>query len=123
MVGASTQQQVTPVMTRRKAWIAGTALATLIALAGAGLVLGTANEDDAPLTGNGLERATQAALDHTGGGTVIETEVGDDRAAYGVEIRRHDGTVVEVQLDSDFRVIGEESDDDEGETEDGRADD
>ena len=36
---------------------------------------------DAPLTGAALERATEAALAHTGGGTVTETEVGDDGAA------------------------------------------
>lgn len=110
-------------MIRRKAWLVGAALAALLALAGGGLVLATANDDDTPLIGTDLERATRAALEHTRGGTVIETEVGDDGAAYGVEIRRDDGTVVEVQLDSHFNVIGDESDDDAVEGEEGAADD
>ena len=56
--------------------------------------------------GSALERATEAALAHTGGGTVIETETGDDGAAYGVEIELDDGTEVEVELDENFDVIG-----------------
>ena len=67
---------------------------------------------DAPLTGSSLDRATAAALAHTGGGEVIETEVGDDGAAYGVEIRLPDGSVVEVNLDASFHVIGQATDDD-----------
>jgi uncharacterized membrane protein YkoI len=59
-----------------------------------------------------LEKATAAALRHTGGGTVIETEAGDDGAAYGVEIRLDDGRVVEIGLDANFEIIGQESDDD-----------
>ena len=60
---------------------------------------------------------SQAALEHVGQGTVIETEMGDDGAAYGVEIRLRDGSVVEVELDENFNVSGTESDDDSGEVE------
>ena len=100
-----------------KRWVAGGAIA--VAVVGAGTGFGIAGGgDDRPLTGSDLQQATAAALAHTGGGTVIETEVGDDGAAYGVEIRRDDGSVVEVSLDGGFRVIGEESDDDGAESED-----
>jgi uncharacterized membrane protein YkoI len=68
-------------------------------------------QPDKPLTGTDLDRATKAALDHTGGGTVTETETGDDGAAYGVEVRKPDGRHVEVALDSGFGVVGEEADD------------
>jgi hypothetical protein len=79
----------------------------------AGIALATgAGDDDAPLTGSALERATAVALAHTGGGTVVETEVGDGGAAYGIEVRLDDGSVVEVNLDADFQVIGQEADDD-----------
>ncbi len=71
-----------------------------------------ANDSDTPLTGSDLDRAVAAALDHTGGGEVTETEVGDDGAAFGVEIRLADGSQVEVNLDADFNVIGSEADDD-----------
>lgn len=70
------------------------------------------NDSDTPLVGEDLDRAVAAALDHTGGGEVTETEVGDDGAAYGVEIRLDDGTQVEVNLDAEFNVIGQENDDD-----------
>jgi hypothetical protein len=97
--------------------------AVVIALgaAGAGLAIaGGVGDDDRPLTGSALERATAAALAHTGGGTVIETEVGDDGAAYGVEVRLDGGRVVEVELDENFAVIGQETDEDKpGEDEDG----
>jgi hypothetical protein len=33
-------------------------------------------------------------------------------AAYGVEVRLDDGRQVEVNLDADFNVIGQEADDD-----------
>jgi uncharacterized membrane protein YkoI len=93
-------------------------LILLIAAAVAGATLagvaiaGGMGDDDKPLTGRTLERATAAALEHTGGGTVVETEAGDDGAAYGVEIRLANGRQVEVELDEDFRVIGQEADDD-----------
>jgi uncharacterized membrane protein YkoI len=71
-------------------------------------------DDDTPLSGTTLERASQAALDHTGGEKVVDSETGDDGAAYGVEIQLADGSQVEVSLDADFKVVGQESDDDSG---------
>jgi uncharacterized membrane protein YkoI len=89
-----------------------------IAIAGGAI----GGDDDKPLTGSTLERATEAALAETGGGTVTETEVGDDGAAYGVEVRLPDGSQVEVELDESFAVIGREADDD-GAADDDEADD
>jgi hypothetical protein len=80
-------------------------------------------DDDQPLTGSALERATAAALEHTGGGVVTETEVGDDGAAYGVEVRLDDGSQVEVNLDENFNVIGQANDDDGPNKEDNSSDD
>jgi hypothetical protein len=83
----------------------------------AGIALGTGGGgEDEPLTGSALDRATAAALAHTGGGTAVETEVGDDGAAYGVEVRLDDGRVVEVSLDAGFEVIGQTADDDGAES-------
>ncbi len=75
-------------------------------------VEGTGDGHETQLVGSALDRATAAALAHTGGGEVIETETGDEGAAYGVEIRKSDGSVVEVQLDASFQVTGVEADDD-----------
>jgi uncharacterized membrane protein YkoI len=102
-------------------------LAALVLVAGAisaGFAVAAGGDDDQPLTGSNLENATAAALAHTGGGTVVETEGGDDRAAYGVEVRLEDGRVVEVNLDESFDVIGQENDDDvTGDRDDGADDD
>jgi hypothetical protein len=99
-------------MDRKTRWIGGGALAVALIGGGTGVAFATGAGDDRPLTGSALEKATAAALRHTGGGTVIETEAGDDGAAYGVEIRLDDGRVVEIGLDANFEIIGQESDDD-----------
>jgi uncharacterized membrane protein YkoI len=99
-------------MDRKTRWIGGGALAVALIGGGTGVAIATGAGDDRPLTGSALEKATAAALRHTGGGTVIETEAGDDGAAYGVEIRLDDGRVVEIGLDANFEIIGQESDDD-----------
>lgn len=85
--------------------VAGAALA--IGVAGAGVVGATADDDatDTPITGPELERATAAALAHTGEGRVTETEVGDEDSYYEVEVTLDDGRQVDVQLDEDFNVV------------------
>jgi Peptidase propeptide and YPEB domain len=110
-------------MQRRNILIAIGVLVVVLS-AGGGIAWATGgDDDDKPLTGATLERATAAALRHTGGGTVTETELGDDGAAYGVEVRRPDGTQVEVGLDASFHVIGQERDDDGANHEQGVEDD
>ena len=91
-----------------------TMVAALVLAIGAvsGGIAIAAGGDEKPLTGSTLAKATAAALEHTGGGTVVETEAGDDGAAYGIEIRLADGRQVEVNLDENFAVIGQEADDD-----------
>ena len=91
----------------------------VVAVLTGGLAIAATTGDDEPLTGQTRTDAVDAALEHTGGGQVLETEAGDDGAAYGVEIRLDDGRTVEVNLDEDFNVIGQETDDDTpGEEED-----
>jgi len=99
--------------------IAATALTGGTGLAAAS---GGNGDQDRPLAGSNLERATEAALAHVGGGAVIETEAGDDGAAYGVEIRLDDGRVMEVNLDARFQVIGAEQDEDGPNEVDGSTD-
>jgi hypothetical protein len=111
-------------MDRRTKWIAGGAIAVALVGGGAGVAIATgAGDTDRPLTGSTLDRARAAALESTGGGTVTETEVGDDGAAYGVEVRMDDGRVVEVRLDANFHVLGHEADDDGSDDQDGSTDD
>jgi len=100
----------------RTRWLAQTAI--VLAVTGCGMTVTGGSAADEPLTGTSLEQASAAALKHVGGGTVLETEAGDEGTAYVVEILRNDGSTVEVQLDEAFKVIGDSADDDEqGETE------
>ena len=108
-------------MTKRtRLTLIGLVAAAVIAVA-AGVGIANVGDDDRPLQGTEEDRAVEAALAETGGGEVLETEVGDDGAAYGVEVRLSDDTVVEVSLDEEFRVISSTRDDDgsEGADDDG----
>jgi hypothetical protein len=103
--------------------ITGSVLAALgvggVAIAGA--AGGDDDGSERPIGGAALDRASAAALDHTGGGSVTETEVGDEESYYEVEVTRDDGSQVDVQLDRDFEVVGSEGDD-EGEDSGGDED-
>ena len=75
--------------------------------------MATGGDDDAtekPIEGSALEQASDAALAHTGEGSVTETEVGDEESYYEVEVTLDDGSQVDVQLDRDFAVVGDEAD-------------
>lgn len=87
--------------------------ASVLALAGsgAGVAIATGGDDsERSITGPALDEASAAALDHTGGGTVTETEVGDEESFYEVEVTLDDGSQVDVQLDRDFKVVGDAPD-------------
>ncbi|MEX2238332.1 MAG: PepSY domain-containing protein [Dehalococcoidia bacterium] len=112
----------------RKQYLAAALVAVLV-IAGAAFALTSGDtiagggDDDEPLTGSALERASAAALEHTGEGRVTETEVGDGGSAYEVEVLLDDGSQVEVQIDADFNVVGDEADDDGAEGDDADGDD
>ena len=108
---------------RRRTIVIAAGVAAVAVLTAGGVAWATAGGGEAPLAGVEKTKAVEAALAHVGGGTVLETETGDDGAAYGVEIRLADGRVVEVALDERFAVIGEEADDDSGGEESGADDD
>jgi uncharacterized membrane protein YkoI len=89
--------------------------AALAATAGGIAVAG--NGDDGPAshqyTEQQADRARQAALDATGGGTVNSLESDSENGAtYEVEVARPDGTTVDVRLDDQFKVVVIEGDGD-----------
>ena len=91
-------------------------------VAGTGLAVATGGDDsEASIEGTALDRASAAALEHTGGGEVTETEVGDEESYYEVEVTLDDGSQVDVQLDRDFNVVGGDADSEDAE-EDGEDD-
>jgi uncharacterized membrane protein YkoI len=97
------------------------ALAAVAALGVGGAAIATAaggGDDDGAekaISGGALDRASKAALAHTGGGKVTDTEVGDEESYYEVEVTKPDGGQVDVQLDRDFQVVGAEGDSDTSE--------
>lgn len=115
-------------MTRK--WIVGGVLTAglitgtaALALAGGGTLAIGGSEDDQPLTGSTLDEASAAALESTGGGTVVDSEAGDGAEAYEVEVNLEDGRQIEVNLDQSFQVVRTESDDDGAGDKDGPDDD
>lgn len=96
--------------------IAAAAIVAL-ALGGAAIAGATGGGDDdktdKAITGQALDRASAAALDHTGGGKVTETEAGDEEGAYEVEVTLANGSQVDVHLDKDFNVLSQVDDNDE----------
>ncbi len=116
------------ILRRRIVLVVG--LVVILALAGTGAALaavsgsgGGSGDDDQPITGAALAKCTAAALAEHPDGTVTETEVGDDGAAYGVEIRLADGSEIEVHLNKNCQVTGQEADDDDGPNDQDGSDD
>jgi len=100
---------------RSKLIVAGIGIFGFVA-AGTGIAIAGGNDDDAtetPIRGADLERASAAALAHTGGGQVTGTEVDDEESYYEVEVTLTDGTQVDVQLDASFAVVGDKVDDED----------
>lgn len=89
------------------------ATAVIAAAAAATTIAAASGDNETPITGAALEQASAAALAHTGGGRVTDTEVGDEESIYEVEVTLADGRQVDVQLDRDFRVVGSKADADE----------
>jgi len=93
---------------KKTTWIIAGA-AAIVVLGGAGIAVAATDpfdQDNDALTGTSLERASDAALAEVGEGTVTEAERSDDLDhAYTVEVRREDGTEVDVELDEDYAVV------------------
>jgi uncharacterized membrane protein YkoI len=115
---------------KRKLISAGVAAAGIaVGGAGAALAFGGADDTDANLTGPRADKAIAAALRATGGGaaTAVERD-GDEGATYEVEVRRANGSTVDVDIDGSYRVVAidddsEKADADDDESETGDSDD
>lgn len=93
--------------------IAAGAAAAVVATAGAGaaLALGGGDDGDASLSGPEADKAIAAALRETGGGKANAVERDSEKGAtYEVEVRKPDGSVVDVRLDSGYRLVAVDSD-------------
>jgi hypothetical protein len=104
------------------------ALTMLLALGGAGIAYANGGDFEEQLTGPEAEKAKSAAIAAVGGGTLTEVERDDGDDGFGtgvfeVEVKREDGSQVEVHLDGDYNVVGQEADEDGPNDSDGPNDD
>src|SRR5262245_62602025 len=104
---------------KRSTTISAAAVLALGGVAAAGLtVANAASGDDGPedgggdtaISGEALQRASAAALEHTGGGRVTGSEIDDEESKYEIEVTLDNGDQVDVQLDAHFNVVGSEND-------------
>jgi hypothetical protein len=100
-------------ITKRTYW--GLALLGVLAIAAVAVTVTSqytfaGGDSEEPISGTALEKASAAALAHTGEGRVTDTEVGDEESYYEVEVTLDNGSQVDVQLDESFNVVGESAD-------------
>jgi Rieske Fe-S protein len=101
------------------------AVAMLVTLGGAGIAYAAGGDSEERVTGPDAEKAKSAAIAAVGGGTVTEVERddGNGTGVFEVEVKREDGSQVEVHLDGDLKVVGQEADEDGPNDQDGPNDD
>ncbi|HLF67715.1 MAG TPA: PepSY domain-containing protein [Gaiellaceae bacterium] len=111
-------------MSRRTRILALGASTVALAALGVGIAQAVSGSEE-PVTGPAAAKAAAAARAAAGGGTVLEVERqdGDGRGVYEVEVRRTDGSQVEIHLDGEYRVVDEVADDDASGQEDDRGSD
>jgi hypothetical protein len=101
-----------------KTLVIAAAVAMLLALGAAGIAYANGGDSEENVTGPEAEKAKSAAIAAVGGGTVTEVERDDGDDGYGtsgvyeVEVTREDGSQLEVHLDGDYNVVGQEADED-----------
>jgi uncharacterized membrane protein YkoI len=97
----------------------------VLALGGAGIAYANGGDSEEQVTGPDAEKAKSAAIAAVGGGTVTEAERDDGygSGAFEVEVKRDDGSQVEVHLDRELNVVGQEADEDGPNDKDGPIDD
>jgi len=98
---------------KRRTKVAAVGSAVVVAgLVGTGIAVASSDDDatETPITGTDLQKAEEAALEHTGGGRVTGTEVDDEESKYEVEVTMPDGSQVDVQLDEGFSVVSSDGD-------------
>ncbi len=112
-------------MNRKKlaATAATAATAAILALGGVSGIAYATGDSSEQATGPGIEKAKSAALDHTNGGRVTDTEVGDEEGYYEIEVTRDDGSQADVHLDRDLNVLSTLADHESPDDKDGPNDD
>ncbi len=111
-------------MRRRRALVVAAVAAVVLAIgAGAGIARTVGGKDE-HVTGPAAGKAAAAAVKAAGGGNAVEVEYqdGDGAGVYEVEVRRPDGSQIEVHLNGQFHAVGTAADDDSGSESEGGDD-
>lgn len=98
---------------------AGIAALVALALGGAAIAnaTGVGGGGDQSLSGATADQASAAALKATGGGKVTASELDNEKGAtYEVEVKKTDGSTVDVRLDESFGVIAIDGDSEEADS-------
>jgi uncharacterized membrane protein YkoI len=91
---------------KKKPAIIASAAGLVLVLGAVGITYAVTEASDGPLTGDALERASNAALAEVGTGTVTSAERNDDGAsAYDLSVRLDNGDEVDVELNESFDVV------------------
>ena len=108
-------------VSRKQLIVGGVVLALAAGGAGTAVAVGSGDDDEGAATGPGADKAKAAALALYPGATAGEVEnASDEGAAWEVEVKKADGSSIDVHLDQNYQqVAGAESDDeDQGEDQD-----
>jgi uncharacterized membrane protein YkoI len=95
---------------RKYVVIGGSVLALAVGGAGAAVAVGS-GDDEGGATGPGADQATAAALKLYPGGHANSVERdGENGATWEVEVRKADGSTVDVRLDQSYQLVVAEPD-------------
>jgi len=96
---------------RRYLIVSGAVLALAGGGAGAAAALGGSDDEGGSPNAPEAKRATQAALQITGGGHANAVERDSENGAtWEVEVRKPDGKTVDVRLDQNYKLVVVEAD-------------
>ncbi|MGH2978673.1 MAG: hypothetical protein ACRDLQ_03430 [Solirubrobacterales bacterium] len=110
-------------MTGSRKLLIGGAVLVALGVGGVGLAQAVGGDDE-QATGPDADRAKAAAVESVGDGRAVSVEREDEgRSAWEVEVRRADGSVVEVDLGGDLERTAVERDDDDRAGEDDEGSD
>ena len=101
---------------KKRTLIAGVGAAVLVAGSAAGVAVATAGDDgDQTVSGQQADKATEAALGYTHGGTANSVERDSENGAtWEVEVTKTNGNTVDVRLDQNYQLVVIEGDSESG---------
>ena len=104
-------------MRRKRVIVVAVVASAVLAVGGAGIAKAVSGSSSETVEGPAAQKAASAAVQAVGGGHALEVEYqdGDSPGGYEVEVRKADGSHVEVHLNGRFEPVGTRTDDDSGE--------